>query len=113
MIKLYGVPSCTQIRNTKALFESRGLEYDFINVKKTPIDETKLKEIAGALGIEPIFNKKGTTYRKLQIKYDELSDAERLNWLLQQQSMIKRPLLEKDGRFHVGWDEDAILEFTR
>ena len=113
MIKLYGVPSCTKIRNTKEIFDLQDITYEFINVKKTPISREKLLEIIDQVGIENLFNKKGTTYRKLQIDFDSLSDKQRIDWLLNEQSMIKRPLLEKDGKYHVGWDESAIVSFVK
>jgi arsenate reductase-like glutaredoxin family protein len=42
-----------------------------------------------------------------------MSDKERFENILKEQSMIKRPLLERDGRFHVGFDEGAIKEFLK
>ena len=74
----------------------------------------QLKEIADQLGIRAITNSKGPTYRKLGLKDKDLTDDELLEWLHKEQGMIKRPLIEKDGKYWVGakgFDEEAILSF--
>lgn len=93
--------------------EKNNIVYEFINVKKTPIEKTHLKKITKKIGIEPIYNLKGTTYRKLKINFNEMSDAERFEWIFKEQTMIKRPLFEKNNRFIVGFDEQAILNFVK
>jgi Spx/MgsR family transcriptional regulator len=113
MIKLYGIPNCNKIRNTIKILEEKNIEYEFINVRKTPISEDQLKKAVDTLGMAAIFNKKGTTYRRLNLNYDSMSDDQRFENIQNEQSMIKRPLIERDGKFHVGFDEDAIGEFVK
>ena len=111
MIKLYGIPNCNKIRDTQKLLSEKKIAYEFINVRKTPISLEKMKKIVDGIGLESMYNKKGTTYRRLKIDYDKLSDKERFDLLLQEQTMIKRPLLENGSRFMTGFDENAILDF--
>ena len=113
MIKLFGVPSCNKIRDAKVILESNNIEYQFINVKKTPIPEKQLKEIIKQLGMEKVLNKQGLTYKKLGLKQMNLNDTQRLQWLLKEQSMIKRPLLENNGHYLIDWEESTILAFCR
>lgn len=111
MIKVYGVPSWNQIRKTKSLLESNNIEYDFIDVKKSPITKDQLNKISKEVGMDLIFNMKGPTFRKMKIVYNELSESKKLDLLSKNQSMIKRPLIEKDGKHRVGFDENKILQF--
>jgi len=111
MVKLYGVPNCQQIRKTKALFEENNIEYEFIHVKKTPLSKEQLQKVVAQLGLEKALNSKGATYRKLGLKQMDLSEEELFSWLLKEQGMIKRPLIEKDGRFWIGFDPEGILKF--
>lgn len=111
MIKLYGIPNCNKIRDTQKLLSENNIDFEFINVRKTPISAEKMKKIADGIGLESMYNKKGTTYRRLKIDYDKLSDKERFELLLKEQSMIKRPLLENGKRYMTGFDENAILDF--
>ena len=111
MMKLYGIPNCNKIRNTQKLFNDHNVEYELINVRKTPISEQKLKQMVSALSMEAMYNRKGTTYRRLNLDYDKMSDKSRFDTLMREQSMIKRPLIEKNDRYHIGFDETAIVEF--
>ena len=111
MIKLYGVPNCQQIRKTKGLFEEHNIEYEFVHVKKTPVSADFLREVVKQLRLGTVLNNKGMTYRKLGLKDMNLSDEELFEWLVKEQAMIKRPLIEKNNRFWVGFDEKEILEF--
>lgn len=58
-----------------------------------------------------LFNMKGPTFRKMKLAYSELSQAQKLKLLYENQGMIKRPLIENDAKYHVGFDENKILQF--
>jgi arsenate reductase len=111
MIKLYGIPNCNKIRNTQKLLNDNKIAFEFINVRKTPVSAAQLKKMAVAIGLESLYNKKGTTYRRLKIDYDQLDETMRFDLLLKEQAMIKRPLLEKDGKYMTGFDENVIMGF--
>lgn len=111
MIKLYGIPNCNKIRNTIGLLDRMKVTYEFVNVKKTPIGPDKLRKAVASLGIDNLFNTKGTTYRRLNLDYHKMSPEEKFEILLKEQSMIRRPLIETRDRFHVGYDERAIQSF--
>ncbi len=90
-----------------------GGEYEFVNVRKTPIPPEKLRSIISAVGIDKLCNTKGTTYRRLKFDFNQMKPDEKFNVLLREQAMINRPLLEKAGRYHVGFDEVAIESFVK
>ena len=113
MVKLYGVPACRQIQKSKKLFEEKNIDYEFVNVKKTPLSAVKLQEMVARLGLPAMVNSKGPTYRKLGLKGKVLSDDELVRILLENQNMINRPLLEKDGKYWIApkYDEQEMLDF--
>jgi len=112
MITVYGIPNCNKIRNTLGLLDRSGISYEFVNVRKTPLSAGKLKEITDRLGIDTLFNTKGTTYRRLNLDYRNMDKDEKFSVLLSEQAMIKRPLIENAGRYHAGFDEQAIMRFV-
>lgn len=89
------------------------MDYDFINLKKAPVSDTFLRDVVHQLGIDRVVNSKGTTYRKLGLKQKNLNEEELFEVLITEQGMIKRPLIENKGRFWIGFDETAILDFVR
>jgi len=60
-----------------------------------------------------VLNRKGATFRKLRLKEQNPSDDQLFDLLLEYQSMIKRPLIQKGERYWVGakFDARAILQF--
>ena len=113
MIKLYGVPTCNKIRNAKVILESNNLKYKFINVKKLPIPENQLKYVIAELGMDKVLNKQGLTYKKLGLKQMNLDNTQLMQWLLKEQGMIKRPLIENNGHYLINSDEKTIVEFCK
>ncbi len=65
------------------------------------------------LNSNSVFNKKGPTFRKMKLNYNDLRSENKLDLLFENQGMIKRPLLEKDNKFFVGYDEEKILDFVK
>jgi Spx/MgsR family transcriptional regulator len=92
--------------------ESKKINYEFVNVKKAPIDKKKLHNIAGIVGMDLVFNMKGPTFRKMKLDYSSLSEEKKLDLLFENQNMIKRPLMENNNNYMVGFDENKILEFV-
>jgi len=112
MTVLYGVPNCQKIRKTKALLEQLNIDYQFVNVKKTPISEEQLRTIVKQLGLQNVVNSKGPTYRKLDLKDKNLDDEALFQILLKEQGMITRPLIQKGDQYWVGFDEEGIKKFV-
>jgi len=112
VIKLYGIPNCNKIRNTRKLLEQHHIPFEFINVRKNPLEVQKIAEISRHLSLQDMFNTRGSTYRRLKLDYNNMHDTDRLNWLIREQTMIRRPLLENKGYYHIGFNEEAILKFV-
>jgi len=91
--------------------ELKNIEFEFVDVKKSPIEKDHLHDISNQVGMDLIFNMKGTTFRKMKLVYSDLSQSQKLDLLFKNQGMIKRPLIEKNGKYHVGFDENKILQF--
>ncbi|MCB0282221.1 MAG: arsenate reductase family protein [Calditrichaeota bacterium] len=113
MIRIYGVPSCDKIKKTLKLLDNNKIAYEFANVRKTPVEKGKLKIITDALGIDLVLNRQGMLYRKLGLKDKNLTSDQLFEQLFNEQGMIKRPLIEYNGKFHVGYDEEKILQFIK
>jgi len=112
MLKVYGIKNCNKVRDTFKWLNENEIEYEFINLKKEPLSEGKLDEFVHKVGLDVLINKRGTTYRNLGLKDKDLSEDELFDVLLENQTMIKRPVLELDDAVMVGYDEDAFDSFV-
>ena len=113
MLYVIGIPNCNTIKKTKTWLESKEVEFEFINVKKEPLTKDELAELEFKVGIDVLVNKRGTTYKKLELKDKELSADEMLDVLVENQSMIKRPVIIYEEAVLVGFDEDSMENFLK
>ncbi|RDU53467.1 arsenate reductase family protein [Helicobacter sp. MIT 00-7814] len=114
MIKLYGIKNCGSVAKARALLDSKNIAYEFIDFKKTPPTLQNIHSWLEKSSMEILLNTKGTTYKKLGLKEKNLNDSQKIQAMLENPSLIKRPVIEiAPSNSHcsliVGFDEAAIL----
>ena len=112
---MYGIKNCDTIKKARAWLEGQGIAYAFYDYKLRGIDRATLEGWIEKAGLEKIVNRSGTTFRKLPDELKDGLDAERaIQLMIDQPSMIKRPLLDVDGKLVVGFSPETYAEtFTR
>jgi arsenate reductase len=106
-MKVYGIPNCNTVKKARAWLEAHGLGYEFHDYKKQGVPEATLKAAMQQLGWEAMLNRAGPTWRKLPdaVKASVTDAGTALAVMREHSSVIKRPLLELDGRFEAGFAE--------
>jgi arsenate reductase len=85
---------------------------EFHDYKASGIDRTHLERWCAEAGWETVLNRAGTTFRKLDDEQKQDLDADKaIALMLAQPSMIKRPVLEADGRIIIGFKPDRYEQF--
>ena len=110
MVTMYGIPNCDTVKKARYWLAERGMEVLFWDFKKQGIPTDELATWIDALGWEPLVNRKGATWRKLDVATQQLVvDAASAMQLMQSQpSVIKRPVVcWPDGSVSVGFDADV------
>lgn len=104
---LYGIPNCATVKKARAWLADRGHAVIFHDFKKQGVDEAWLRLVAKQTGWQALLNTRGTTWRKLgdAEKRAAGNEAGAIALMLAQPSVIKRPVLERDGRYHLGFTE--------
>ena len=103
-VTLYGIRNCDTMKKAWTWLDAAGVAYDFHDYKKAGITEAKLAEWAKVVGWETLLNRAGTTFRKLpDADRANLTQAKAIALMVAQPSMIKRPVLEADGKLLVGF----------
>jgi len=113
MVHIIGIPNCNKIRDTKKWLDSKNIGYELINVKIDPLTRDELKDLEIKVGLDVLVNSRGTTYRNLKIKDLDLDDGRLFDVLLENQTMIKRPVIVFDNSVLVGYDEEAFEVFFK
>jgi arsenate reductase len=111
-VTLYGIPNCDTVKKARAWLDAKKIKYVFHDFKKDGLDKKQLKQWSDEIGWQILLNKAGTTFRGLgDADKENLTDAKARKLMVENPSLVKRPVLEKDGRLFVGFkpDEYAAL----
>lgn len=101
---IYGIRNCDTMKKARTWLDDRGIDYHFHDYKSDGIDRDHLERWVDAAGWETILNRSGTTFRKLdEAAKADLDREKAIALMLEQPSMIKRPVLEADGRIIAGF----------
>ncbi|MCS6785937.1 MAG: ArsC family reductase [Thiobacillaceae bacterium] len=112
-MKLYGIPNCSTVKKARAWLEARGIEYAFHDFKKHGVPRELLQTLMQIMGWEALINRNGPTWRKLPEarRAQVQDDASALALMEEHPSVIKRPILDRDGQYQVGFSEENYAAF--
>lgn len=114
MIKIYGIKNCDTMKKAFAWLDDHGAAYDFHDYKKQGADVAVLQAAFAAHGWGSVLNRRGTTWRKLdEALKNNMDDQQALQIALDNPSIIKRPLLVKDGSLYLGFDPARYSEIFK
>jgi arsenate reductase len=106
-VTIYGIKACDTMKKARDWLEARGIDYGFHDYKVRGVDKSTLDGWARQVGWEALLNRAGTTFRKLpDADKAGLTGAKAIALMIAQPSMIKRPVLDKDGELIVGFKPD-------
>lgn len=110
MIHIYGIKNCGTIKKTLDWFEQANVDYTFHDYKKEPATEEKIKDWQEKADWQILINKRGTTWRKLseETKENTTDAAAARKIMLDNNSIIKRPVIEWDNEIMVGFDPTIL-----
>lgn len=103
---IYGIKNCNSVKKALNWMEENGIDYTFHDFKKEGISDEKLREWEKQVGWEALLNKRGTTWRKVapEIQAGIVDGTAARKLMMEQTSVIKRPVIESPGGVIVGFD---------
>jgi arsenate reductase (glutaredoxin) len=105
---VYGIKNCNTVKSALEWLKKNNISYDFYDYKAKGIAEAKLRDWSKQVGWENLVNKRGTTWRQLDdaIQKQVTNESSAIQLMMDKTSVIKRPLIEKDGKVVLlGFDE--------
>ena len=110
-ITIYGIKNCDTMKKAFAWLDGHRVDYAFHDYKKVGIDRKQLESWCAEFGWESLVNRAGTTFRKLPDKDKQGLNAGRaIKLMLEQPSMIKRPVLDLGKKRLVGFKPDVYAK---
>ncbi|MGR9169935.1 ArsC family reductase [Rhizobium sp. KDH_Rht_773_N] len=110
-ITIYGIKNCDTMKKARSWLDSHGVAYAFHDYKAVGIDRAHLERWTDEARWETVLNRAGTTFRSLPDAARENLDREKaIALMLDQPSMIKRPVLEADGKLLIGFKPENYAQ---
>lgn len=111
-ITVYGIPNCDNIKKTLDWFKAHGQSILFHDYKKEGISKEALTKWCKQVGWEVLLNKKSTTWRGLTPEQQAgiKSQAAAISLMRENNSIIKRPVIEFGDQLLVGFDDKMLTE---
>ena len=110
---LYGIANCNTVKKARDWLTDNGISVEFIDFKKQGVSTALLQNWLSQLPHEKLINRAGLTWRGLDdaIKSSVINNASAIALMQAKTSVIKRPILEKNGKIAcLGFDEAAYKE---
>ena len=102
-MKVYGIRNCDTVKKAMRALEAAGHAPGLVDIRETPLQQTEIERFFSTFG-EALVNRRSATWRGL-------SDGERAaapaKLISAHPTVMKRPVIEADGRLTLGWDAAA------
>jgi len=112
-MQLFGIPNCSTVKKARDWLSNNNVAYEFHDFKKNTINQGLLESWLSQMPWEKLINRAGMTWRNLSDteKFAVIDAKSALNLMLRKSSIIKRPVLVKDGKILcLGFTEAAYKE---
>ena len=104
MITLYGIKNCDTVKKARKWLEQHSIEYNFHDFREDGINPEQVSAWLTQLGWETLVNRRSTSWKALAPEQREsMDEAAALAAILEQPTLIKRPLLDTGHELHCGF----------
>jgi len=113
-VTVYGISNCDTIKKARNWLDKEGIEFSFHDYRKHGLEASQLESWVDSLGWENLLNRRGTTWRKLpeDVK-DSIDRDSAIAIMLENPSIIKRPLLIKRKEMFLGFSDSDYQEIFK
>jgi len=107
---MYGIKTCSTVGKARKFMKENNIDFDFVDYKVESVGEEKIREWLKQVDINILFNNKGKKYRDLGLKELNLDDEGKIAWMAKENYLLKRPVVEHDGKVIVSYNEEMYEE---
>ena len=114
-IKIFHNPRCSKSRQTLAILEDNGVDFDIIEyLKESPNKETLL-QIINLLDINPrdLMRKGETVYKEKNLNRENLTDDDLIQFMVDNPILIERPIVYDSNKAIIGRPPENVLIFLK
>ena len=112
MLTVYGLKSCDTCRKARKFLAERDIDFRFHDVRDDGLDMQTLQRWASRVDWEKLLNRQSLTWRKVpEVDRAEMNMDRALGLIVENPTLLKRPVLESETLLAVGFSERRFAEF--
>ncbi|MDX2098870.1 MAG: ArsC/Spx/MgsR family protein [Leptolyngbyaceae cyanobacterium bins.59] len=107
-IHFYEKPGCINNTKQKTLLQSAGHRLEMHNLLTEPWTPDRLRMFFGDRPVADWFNRSAPAVKAGEVVPESLDAATALSLMVQNPLLIRRPLMQVDDRYEVGFDTEVV-----
>ncbi len=113
MVLIYTSPGCASCRKVKAWLTEHNIKYIEKNIFQTLLDRDEIKLLLkrSENGTDDIISKRSKIIQENLIDIDSMNLNELVDFIIENPSILKRPIIINRHNFQVGYDVEEIGAF--
>ncbi|MBQ0036636.1 MAG: transcriptional regulator Spx [Firmicutes bacterium] len=115
MIVIYTSPGCASCRKVRKFLKDNGHEFIDKNIFTTLLNEKEIKYLLSRTenGSDDLISRRSKIIQNNNIDIDSMSTSELINFIKNNPSVLRRPIIIDVNNFQVGYDEEEIEIFNK
>jgi arsenate reductase (glutaredoxin) len=112
MTTLYGIKNCDTVKKARDWLATNSIDYRFHDFRTDGLTAEQVSSWIAEIGLGALVNKRSTTWKELDDATKNNFDAQAVQVITANPTLIKRPLLDTGKRKQVGFkDTDYVKIF--
>ncbi len=113
MIYLYVVTNCQSCKKAMKWFDDEKIEYKLINLLDGSLSKEDIFRmlINSENGFDDIISKRSVAYQQAKINFDEIKTSELISFIINNPTVLRRPIIVSKDILQVGYNADQIRAF--
>lgn len=114
MIVIYTSPGCASCRKVKKYLKENEIEYLEKNIFNTLLNEKEIMYLLSRSenGTDDIISKRSKIIRDKNINIDSMKVSELCNFIVNNPSILRRPIIISNKNLQIGYDDEEIEVFS-
>ena len=101
-MRVYGLKNCDKVRAAMRALTAAGHAPELVDIREAPLEQVDIERFFEAFGAA-LVNRRSTTWRQLSEQARQQAETDPLPLLLEHPTLIKRPVIDKDGQVRLGF----------
>lgn len=113
MIQIFTTPSCGSCRKAKKWFKERNIPYVEKNIFSVRLTKQDIQNILALTenGVHDIISTRSKVFMESKVDIDSMKMGELYDFIIENPSILRRPLILSEENLQIGYNEDDIRVF--